>query len=125
MTLAYLCYYYVQDVIVEVPAECALQVTNDKQATPFAEFCPQEVWKAYKWDGRLAMCLLHVKHSQSKLAEQLSVWLEVLPRSFGTPLSWEDTSLQQLQYPPLIEQVSDWAFTLRSINEFGQGVGAT
>lgn len=57
-----------------------------------------------KWDERLAMKLLHLKHVAKN--PKLAAWIEELPRSFSTPLGWSEAELQALQYEAIGERVA-------------------
>ena len=58
----------------------------------------------------LPCCALHpptpqVHERQKGPASRVAPYLQQLPERVGTPVTWDDTQLQQLQYPWLIQVV--------------------
>ena len=89
--------------VLAVPAANALQVTPD---SPCPRWVDPKVWRSAAWDLRLALLLLRVKQQAERgegLNEARAAWLDLLPRSFDTPLYWSDADLEATGYPPLIE----------------------
>jgi hypothetical protein len=89
--------------VVEVNSELVLQVTNTREPCPFPNFCSVQLWDNLKWDERLAMKLLHLKHFTTD--SPLSTWITELPRSFSTPLTWSEDQINSLQYDVIFEKI--------------------
>eukprot|EP01039_Chlorochromonas_danica_P004313 gene4313-4734_t len=89
--------------VLRVPSSLALEVTNDRPPSPFPDFVPQPLWEKSLWYQRLAFKLLHeylvLPDSNKK------PWFDELPKSFSTPFHWPVTSLDQVQYKPLVDRV--------------------
>lgn len=97
------------DSIVVVPAQYAIEVTNNRPPTPFPDFVPQGLWEKSLWYHRLAFKLLY--EYKVVVGDKLP-WLKELPQSFSTPLHWSSKQIDQLQYGSLknkvIMQSKDW-----------------
>ena len=91
--------------IVEVDGDLVLQVTNNREGSPFPSFCSQSVWNTLKWDERLAMKLLHLKFSSKSEDRALQGWVSDLPQRFSTPFDWNENELKELQYEALYTKV--------------------
>mmetsp|Transcript_32380 Transcript_32380/g.44363 ORF Transcript_32380/g.44363 Transcript_32380/m.44363 type:complete len:509 (+) Transcript_32380:174-1700(+) len=99
-----------------VSAESALITTNNRPPTPFPYFVTQSFWEESLWFYRLAFKLLAETESNRKGENNdgsiENYWLKSLPKSFSTPLHWNDEDLEQLQYPSLVQKVQqqkkDW-----------------
>jgi hypothetical protein len=92
-----------QDVLVKVPSDAVLEVTNSGQRlTPFSDFVAQDTWKESKWDQRLAFKLLwELKIDESANISSKKDWFASLPKKFSTPLHWSNSLLQETQYSQL------------------------
>lgn len=85
--------------VVTVPADYALEVTNNRPPTPFPLFVSQSLWEKSLWYQRLAFKLIFeykIEPNPDKAA-----WFKQLPRSFSTPLHWAEEDIDILQYPAL------------------------
>jgi len=85
--------------ILAVPSRLALQVTTTQRAPQWAS---DELWRAAPWHHRLALTLLH---EESKVDSPLRPWLEELPTSIHTPISWDAEQLLELGYAPMVDDV--------------------
>jgi hypothetical protein len=56
-----------------------------------------------KWDERLAMKLLHVKHILKD--SRLLLWINELPTTYSTPLLWSKDKLALLDYTSVTERI--------------------
>eukprot|EP00903_Cladosiphon_okamuranus_P005684 g5647.t1 len=98
-----------KDEMVVVPSESALVTTTD-QLCPFPEWVDKDYWAKSPWQVRLALLLLREK--QKGAESTLQPWISRLPESFGTPVTWSEAELSELQYPHLEQEVQqqrvDW-----------------
>ncbi|KAI8477484.1 MAG: hypothetical protein J3K34DRAFT_453032 [Monoraphidium minutum] len=92
------------DVILSVPRAAALTLPP-RQRCPCPEFVTPEWWDAAPWFARLAARLLAEKRKGG--AASLERYLQQLPKDVDTPVTWSDERLQQLQYPFLIQKVTE------------------
>lgn len=88
--------------VLAVPASLAIQ-TNTLSRPPF--WCDESVWRASKWDARLAMLLLR---EESNFNSNLQPWLKQLPESLATPVLNNPMlkGLKRLEYTPLLDAVA-------------------
>ncbi|GBF88574.1 hypothetical protein Rsub_01289 [Raphidocelis subcapitata] len=92
------------DLILSVPRGAAITLPP-KQRCPCPEFVTPAFWDAAPWFVRLGVRLLaeRAKGPSSGLAP----YLQQLPKAVDTPVSWSGERLQQLQYPYLIQKVTE------------------
>ena len=90
--------------LVTVKADVVLEVTNDSPPSPFPDFVPNDFWKKCMWDQRLGLKLLYEMKNISSTAK--SAWIDQLPKSFSTPLHWNDELIKETQYSALDKRVS-------------------
>lgn len=116
-----------KDIILSVPAEYVLEVTNNKPPTPFPDFVQQDIWEQSLWYQRLAFKLLDLV--KNKKDSKMKYWIDQLPKSFSTPLHWDDDSLDKLQYKSVkasvILQKELWKSFYDSWKSSGQNSGNT
>ncbi|GAB5360846.1 hypothetical protein AAMO2058_000662300 [Amorphochlora amoebiformis] len=91
------------ELVVGVPSSMILKVTSNPK-----ERCPrglvdEELWKTSPWYVKLAYVLLGKKKMRQK---EWVPHLDALPTRFETPVHWEPTILNELQYDALIGQVN-------------------
>jgi hypothetical protein len=87
------------DLIISVPRGVALTLPP-RQRCPCADYCSPEFWDAAPWFVRLGVRLLAEKRKGP--ASPLAQYLQQLPKTVDTPVTWGDERLKQLQYPHLI-----------------------
>jgi len=90
------------DLIISVPRPAALTLPP-RQRCPCPEYVSAEYWDAAPWFVKLGLRLLAEKRRGAGSA--LAQYLQQLPKSVDTPVTWTDDRLQQLQYPFLIQKV--------------------
>ena len=90
------------DVLVTVPRDVAI-VLAPKQRNPCPSYVTDAWWREAPWFSKIGVILLHERSLGSK--SRLAAYLEQLPSNPGVPVLWDDTKLQQLQYPYLTHQV--------------------
>lgn len=106
------------DLLITVPTEVALSVESpgdgpDSQAARDL-VTDRGVLRDSPWFAQFAVYLFGLDKVSSLKSRSLDMrpWLDVLPRSFNTPIHWDDSSKEQLQYAPLVDAVSrqetDW-----------------
>lgn len=94
------------DILVTAPKRSVLMVRAGDQCPLPPDFIDAQYWDevADYWNIRMALRLLYEK----SLGENSSwkAYLDVMPRSFSTPLNWADKELEELQFAPLIQELS-------------------
>ena len=91
------------DIVMLVPADRSLIVTNNRQPTPFPEFVPPEIWGESLWFHRLAFKLLFDTIFPKDSSK--NSWLSQLPPTFSTPLHWPMKDREALQYGSLESKI--------------------
>ena len=99
-------------VLAIVAHKSTIEVTDDKHPSPFPDFVQPKIWQISLWYQRMAFNLLYIYKGSEKGKNESYEWIRTLPRSFATPLHWNEYELDQLQYPALGEKVlkqrEDW-----------------
>ena len=94
------------DILVTAPKASVLMVRAGDQCPLPPDFINAQYWDevADYWNIRMALRLLYEK----RLGETSwwKAYLDVLPRSFSTPLNWAEEELEELQFAPLIQELS-------------------
>ena len=106
--------------VVLVKADVALEVTNNRPPTPFADFAPQDFWSSCMWDQRLGLKLLHELKNISATSKM--GWISQLPESFNTPIHWSSQDIDFAQYTPLNLKVTAQRDSWSSFYRRWQGV---
>jgi hypothetical protein len=98
--------------VVAVPADLAIQVTNDRPPSPLMDFVPQDIWEKSLWDQRLALKLL--MELKKIIPSNKQEWFLQLPKEFSTPLHWDNSMISELQYSSLSQKINQqkesWKF---------------
>jgi hypothetical protein len=90
--------------VVTVDSSIILETINNRPPTPYPNFCPQSIWEESLWDSRLAFILMYEKFILGASSSR-SEWLDQLPKSFSTPIHWNEKELLALQYNELILKI--------------------
>lgn len=87
--------------LLSVPSSIAIAVdTLDVSRSPFPEIFPTDAWRELAWYGRLAL-KLYLKRDDPNWMK----WISLLPKSFDTPLYWNDSEINELQSSEMIKVV--------------------
>lgn len=98
-----------EELLLTVPRDIAITLAP-KQRNACPELVTDEFWKAAPWFAKLACQILYQKNLGTK--SKLHTYLQQLPASVDAPVTWDQSQLQQLQYPHLIQQVGALNFWL-------------
>uniref|UniRef100_A0A7S4NB00 Rubisco LSMT substrate-binding domain-containing protein n=1 Tax=Guillardia theta TaxID=55529 RepID=A0A7S4NB00_GUITH len=108
------------DILVTVPSTSVLRVVKGQSRLPsrLKGYVSEGTWQGLEWWAQLAVLLLWEKgHARSPSTEPSSFvrWIEVLPKSLSTPFHWNEESVKELQYQPLIDKIEKQKREWRSI----------
>lgn len=114
-----------KDLLVTVPRDVAV-VLAPKQRNPCPAYVTDAWWREAPWFSKIGIILLYERSLGSK--SRLAPYLEQLPLNPGVPVLWDDTKLQQLQYPYLTyqvkEQQNEWSTLHAQLVASGMAPGA-
>ncbi|EKX51728.1 hypothetical protein GUITHDRAFT_102333 [Guillardia theta CCMP2712] len=84
------------DILVTVPSTSVLRVVKGQSRLPsrLKGYVSEGTWQGLEWFVR---------------------WIEVLPKSLSTPFHWNEESVKELQYQPLIDKIEKQKREWRSI----------
>lgn len=91
------------DVAISVPRKVAITLSPKQRCPLPAGWLEEKYWGAAPWFVKLALILLYEKSKGP--ASTFSSYLQQLPQTSDSPVLWEESKLQLLQYPHLINQV--------------------
>jgi len=106
--------------VLAVPSNLALQVTT---VEPCPSWADEAIWRSAPWYQRLALSMLHEEAQGS--ASSLSPWLAEIPKSFTTPIFWNEAELTLLGYAPVVASVASQRAEWDKLHEKLQGWGGS
>ena len=131
--------FYFKDLLVQVPSDLALSVQSPKDSNDLIrrEFFPNENAKAYEsisWWAQLSLQINYLDKINSNKGEgndkkDMRPWIESLPKTFDTPIHWEESHLDQLQYNHMKDAVTiqskSWRLEYDTLVTNSGGVSST
>ena len=92
------------DIILKVPEDLAIQTANNRPPTPFPDFVSQRLWEDSKWDQRICYKLLWENEVLGVDSTKYS-WLKQLPQAYDTTFYWGHEELSELQYSSIVKKI--------------------